>query len=68
MLAPETNTVIQHSGAVGKFIGELTVTWDGTTIADRKLRLLPISDKLPKSPTVAAIRDKYVMKAGAVVK
>jgi 2',3'-cyclic-nucleotide 2'-phosphodiesterase (5'-nucleotidase family) len=61
--APNTDTVIRHSGAMGQFIGELTITWNGKKIADRKLRLVRITDQLPESSTVAAIREKYLSEA-----
>jgi 2',3'-cyclic-nucleotide 2'-phosphodiesterase (5'-nucleotidase family) len=62
-LAPETDTVIQHSGAMGKYIGELTITWDGNMIVDRELRLVSITDEMPESATVAMIREKYLSEA-----
>jgi 2',3'-cyclic-nucleotide 2'-phosphodiesterase (5'-nucleotidase family) len=62
-LAPDTDTVIQHSGAYGQVIGELTVTWNGSSIVDRKLRLIYITDEKPESETVAEIREKYLSEA-----
>jgi 2',3'-cyclic-nucleotide 2'-phosphodiesterase (5'-nucleotidase family) len=63
LIAPGTDTVIQHSGSVGQCIGELTVTWDGEKIVDRKLRLVRVTDKLPESAAVAETGKKYRSKA-----
>ncbi len=66
-VAPNTDTVIQHSGSIGRDIGELTVIWDGKKIVDRKVRLVRVTDKLPKSAAVAEIREKYLSEATAGV-
>jgi 2',3'-cyclic-nucleotide 2'-phosphodiesterase (5'-nucleotidase family) len=66
-IVPGTDCVIQHSGANGQRIGELTVTWDGEKIVDRKLRLVKVSDKLPESVTVAEIGKKYRSNAETAV-
>ena len=58
----KTRTVLQHSGAYGKFLGELTITWDGEKIVDHKLRLIAVSKKMAPSRTVKAIADKYLTK------
>jgi 2',3'-cyclic-nucleotide 2'-phosphodiesterase (5'-nucleotidase family) len=63
VIVPETDTVIQHSGADGIVLGELTVTWDGEKIVDRKLRLVLVTDELPESAAVAEIRRKYLSQA-----
>jgi len=57
---PATQTVIQHSGSFGQHVGELTVTWDGEKIVDRKARLVSITKDMPQSAAVGAVRDKYV--------
>ncbi len=58
----ETQTVIQHSGGVGKCIGELTLTWDGEKIVDRKVNLLKVTAEMPSSAAVESVRAKYVSK------
>jgi hypothetical protein len=58
-----TDTVIQHSGLAGQFIGELSVVWDGEEIVDRKLRLVTVTEELLESTTVAEIREKYLPQA-----
>jgi len=63
----ETQTVIQHSGCFGACIGELTVTWDGQQIVDRKVRLVKVTAEMPKSAAVTAVREKYLPKAPAKV-
>lgn len=62
-LAPNTDTVIQHYGAMDQFIGDLTITWNGKKIVDRTLRLVRITDELPESSTVTAIRENYLSEA-----
>ena len=62
-IEPSTDTVVQHSGYFGQCIGELTVTWDGKKIVDRKLRLVEVTDKMPESAAVAEIRKKYLSQA-----
>jgi 2',3'-cyclic-nucleotide 2'-phosphodiesterase (5'-nucleotidase family) len=62
-IAPGTDTVIQHSGCDGLGLGELTITWDGEKIVDRKLRLVFVTDELPESAAVAEIRMKYLSQA-----
>lgn len=59
-LAPNTDTVIQHSGAEGQFLGELTVSWNGQKIVGHEVRLVRVTDNLPISPTVSRIRDEYL--------
>lgn len=66
-IVPGTDCVIQHSGANGQRIGELTITWDGEKIADRKLRLVKVTDELPQSATVAEIGTQYQSKAATTV-
>ena len=66
-IAPGTDTVIQHSGCDGLGIGELTITWDGEKIVDRKLRLVWVTDELPESGMVAEIRKKYLSQAATDV-
>ena len=53
----ESATVIQHSGAAGRTLGEVTLKWNGDKIVDRSTRVIdfPIED-----PEVRALRDKYV--------
>jgi 5'-nucleotidase/UDP-sugar diphosphatase len=67
LIASGTDTVIQHSGATGQCIGELTVTWDGEKIVDRKLRLVRVTEDLPESAKVAEIRKKYKSKGATGV-
>ena len=55
----ETQTVIQHSGALVACIGELTLTWDGEKIVDRKVRLLSVTAEMPSSAAVQSVRAKY---------
>ena len=62
-IAPGTDTVIQHSGCDGLGLGELTITWDGEKIVDRKLRLVWVTDELPESAAVAEIRMEYLSQA-----
>jgi 2',3'-cyclic-nucleotide 2'-phosphodiesterase (5'-nucleotidase family) len=66
-IAPGTDCIIQHSGANGQRIGELTVTWDGENIVDRKLRLVNVTSELPKCASVAEIGEKYRSKSEAAV-
>jgi 2',3'-cyclic-nucleotide 2'-phosphodiesterase (5'-nucleotidase family) len=63
VIAPGTDTVSQHSGSDGIGFGELTVTWDGEKIVDRKLRMVLVTDELPESAAVAEIRRKYLSQA-----
>jgi len=58
----QAQTVIQHSGGLGKCIGELTLTWDGEKIVDRKLHLLKVTAEMPSSAAVESVRAKYVSK------
>jgi 5'-nucleotidase/UDP-sugar diphosphatase len=58
----KTRTLLQHSGAMGKFLGELTVTWDGEKVIDHKLRLIKVSKEMTPSKKVKAIADKYLKK------
>jgi 5'-nucleotidase len=64
-IADGTDIVIQHSGWAGEYIGELTVTWDGKEIVDRKLRLMDVTDDLPESTAVAKVCEKYLSEATA---
>jgi 2',3'-cyclic-nucleotide 2'-phosphodiesterase (5'-nucleotidase family) len=64
----ETRTVLQHSGGYGKCLGELTVTWDGGEIIDRKLRLIKVSEEMAPSKQVKAIAEKYLTKQQNIAK
>lgn len=55
-----TETVLQHSGQFGDVVGEVTITWDGKRITDRKARLIRITNEMPESEAVKAVREKYV--------
>ena len=56
----ETRTVLQHSGDYGRCLGELTVTWDGGEIIDRKLRIIKASKEMAPSKQVKAIAEKHL--------
>ncbi|UCD56638.1 MAG: metallophosphatase, partial [Candidatus Hydrogenedentota bacterium] len=56
----ESQTVIQHSGCFGEYIGEVVIEWDGDEIIDRTSRLVKIVDEMPESDRVNAVRAKYV--------
>lgn len=58
--APGTDTIIQHSGAVGQWLGELTIAWDGEKITDRALDYVKITKELPESAAVVKVRDGYM--------
>ena len=60
-----TNTILQHSGCFGQTVGEVTVTWDGRKITDRKLRLIRITEDMPAAEAVQAIADKYLSRKPA---
>ena len=60
-----TNTVLQHSGCFGQMVGEVTVTWDGRKITDRKLRLIRITEDMPAAEAVRAVADKYLSRQPA---
>ncbi len=46
---------IQHSGELGRWLGETVLTWDGSRVSGRRSRLLPITADLPEDPAVAAL-------------
>jgi 2',3'-cyclic-nucleotide 2'-phosphodiesterase (5'-nucleotidase family) len=58
----QTQTVIQHSGSAGTYVGEIILTWDGEKIVDRKARLIKITPDMPKSTELEAIRKSYLSK------
>jgi len=60
-----TKTVLQHSGCFGEVVGEVTITWDGKRIIDRKARLIKITNEMPESEAVKAVREKYVPRKAA---
>lgn len=55
-----TQTVIQHAGDHGRFLGEVVLTWDGERIVDRRARLIPITPEMPLDPAVQARRQAYL--------
>jgi 2',3'-cyclic-nucleotide 2'-phosphodiesterase (5'-nucleotidase family) len=55
-----TDTIIQHSGSQGFFIGELTVGWDGERIVDPQVRPIWVAEELPKSIGVDEIYQEYL--------
>ncbi len=55
-----TQTVIQHAGDHGRFLGEVVLTWDGELIVDRQARLLPITPDMPLDPKAQACRQSYL--------
>ncbi len=61
----KTETVLQHSGQFGEVVGEVTITWDGKRITDRKARLIRITNEMPESEAVKAVREKYVPRKAA---
>jgi 2',3'-cyclic-nucleotide 2'-phosphodiesterase (5'-nucleotidase family) len=60
-----SRTVIQHSGCFGDHVGEVTVTWDGGRITDRRARLVAITRDMPPSPKVKAIAERYRARGAA---
>jgi 5'-nucleotidase/UDP-sugar diphosphatase len=64
----ETRTVLQHSGDYGKFVGELTVTWDGSKVTDHKSRIITVSEEMAPSKKVKAIADKYLARQKIMAK
>ncbi|MHC4506606.1 MAG: bifunctional metallophosphatase/5'-nucleotidase [Planctomycetota bacterium] len=61
----QTKTILQHSGQFGEAVGEVTITWDGKRITDRKARLIKITNDMPESEAVKAVREKYVPRKAA---
>jgi len=64
----QSQTVIQHSGCFGEFIGEVVIEWNGEEIVDRKSRLVKIVKEMPESDKVNAVRRKYVKNASETAK
>ena len=64
----KTRTVLQHSGDFGKYLGELTVTWDEGEIIDYKLLLIKVSKEMTPSKQVKAIAEKYLTKQQNITK
>jgi len=60
ILEPGPETFLMHSGHHGEVLGELVLTWDGTSIVDRKIRHIPITESMKKDPRVEAVRLDYV--------
>ena len=58
----QTQTVIQHSGNGGMYVGEIILKWDGEKIVDRKARLIKITPDMPKSTELEAMRKSYLSK------
>ncbi len=56
----KTQTVIQHSGEFGKYIGEIVLKWDGEKIVDRKVQIISITPDMPKCTKLEAMRKKYL--------
>lgn len=56
----KTQTVIQHSGEFGKYIGEIVLKWDGEKIVDRKVQIINITPDMPKCTKLEAMRKKYL--------
>ena len=54
------DTIIQHSGSAGFFVGELTVVWDSERIVEPDVRLIWVADELPKSVGVDEIYQGYL--------
>ncbi|MGD8684832.1 MAG: metallophosphatase [Chloroflexota bacterium] len=63
VIADGTDTIIQHSGAGGYSIGELTVGWDGERIVEPELRLVLVTEELPGSDAVEEIRQEYLSRS-----
>jgi 2',3'-cyclic-nucleotide 2'-phosphodiesterase (5'-nucleotidase family) len=55
-------TILQHSGANGDAIGEITVRWDGQAITRRSVRLVRVTNEMPEAEKVAVIRDRYTSR------
>jgi 2',3'-cyclic-nucleotide 2'-phosphodiesterase (5'-nucleotidase family) len=55
-------TILQHSGANGDAIGEITVRWDGQAITRRGVRLVKVTNQMPEAAKVAVIRDRYTSR------
>ncbi len=58
----QTQTVIQHSGSHGIYVGEIILKWDGEKIVDRKARVIKITPDMPKSTELEAMRKSYLSK------
>lgn len=58
-----TDTIIQHSGSDGYFIGEMTVGWDGERIVEPEVRLVWVADELPTSVAVEEVHQEYLSQA-----
>jgi 2',3'-cyclic-nucleotide 2'-phosphodiesterase (5'-nucleotidase family) len=56
----ETQTVIQHSGCYGEYVGEIILKWDGEKIVDRKAQVIKITPEMPKSTELEAMRKRYL--------
>jgi 2',3'-cyclic-nucleotide 2'-phosphodiesterase (5'-nucleotidase family) len=56
----ESQTVIQHSGCCGEYVGEIVLKWDGEKIVDRKVQVIKITPEMPKSNELEAMRKKYM--------
>jgi 2',3'-cyclic-nucleotide 2'-phosphodiesterase (5'-nucleotidase family) len=56
----ESQTVIQHSGCCGEYVGGIVLKWDGEKIVDRKVQVINITPDMPKSTELEAIRKKYM--------
>jgi 2',3'-cyclic-nucleotide 2'-phosphodiesterase (5'-nucleotidase family) len=56
----ESQTVIQHSGCCGDYVGEIVLKWDGEKIVDRKVQVIKITSDMPKSTELEAMRKKYM--------
>jgi 2',3'-cyclic-nucleotide 2'-phosphodiesterase (5'-nucleotidase family) len=62
-VAEGTDTIIQHSGYNGNYIGELIVTWNGDKIIEPKVRLIEVTDEMPEAGSVKRIWKKYLSQA-----
>lgn len=54
-----TGTIILHSSSYGRFLGEVTITWDGGKIVDQKMRLIAVTKDMEQSEELKIIANKY---------
>jgi 2',3'-cyclic-nucleotide 2'-phosphodiesterase (5'-nucleotidase family) len=56
----ESQTVIQHSGCCGEYVGEIVLKWDGEKIVDRQARVIKITPDMPKSAELEEMIKRYM--------
>lgn len=54
-----TGTIILHSGSYGKFLGEVTITWDGEKIVDQNMQHIEMTKDMEQSEALTRIVNKY---------